>query len=86
MLFVGPDLDCEDYRSFLPCPGGSGQVQLWQFLLELLDRPEDHGASICWEGGSGEFRLADPDTVARLWGERKGKKNMNYDKLSRALR
>ena len=86
LLFADPDLDSEDYRSFLPCPGGGGHVQLWQFLLELLDHPEEHGASICWEGGPGEFRLGDPDTVARLWGERKGKKNMNYDKLSRALR
>ena len=28
----------------------------------------------------------DPDEVARRWGERKSKPNMNYDKLSRALR
>ena len=28
----------------------------------------------------------DPDEVARKWGERKSKPNMNYDKLSRALR
>lgn len=27
-----------------------------------------------------------PDDVARRWGERKSKPNMNYDKLSRALR
>ena len=26
------------------------------------------------------------DEVARRWGERKSKPNMNYDKLSRALR
>ena len=30
--------------------------------------------------------MADPDEVARKWGERKNKPNMNYDKLSRALR
>uniref|UniRef100_A0A183AG95 ETS domain-containing protein n=1 Tax=Echinostoma caproni TaxID=27848 RepID=A0A183AG95_9TREM len=30
--------------------------------------------------------LVDPDEVARRWGERKSKPNMNYDKLSRALR
>ncbi|KFB39881.1 hypothetical protein ZHAS_00007257 [Anopheles sinensis] len=34
----------------------------------------------------GEFKLTDPDEVARRWGERKAKPNMNYDKLSRALR
>lgn len=30
--------------------------------------------------------MVDPDEVARRWGERKSKPNMNYDKLSRALR
>ena len=41
---------------------------------------------IAWEGANGEFKLVDPDEVARKWGERKNKPNMNYDKLSRALR
>ena len=64
---------------------GSGQIQLWQFLLELLS---DAGNVNCigWEGQNGEFKLIDPDEVARRWGERKSKPNMNYDKLSRALR
>ena len=43
-------------------------------------------ACIAWEGTNGEFKLMDPDEVARRWGERKSKPNMNYDKLSRALR
>jgi len=30
--------------------------------------------------------MVDPDEVARRWGERKSKPNMNYDKMSRALR
>ena len=30
--------------------------------------------------------MSDPDEVARRWGERKSKPNMNYDKMSRALR
>lgn len=64
---------------------GSGQIQLWQFLLELL-ADSSNGGCIAWEGSDGEFRLADPDEVARRWGERKAKPNMNYDKLSRALR
>ena len=41
---------------------------------------------ILWEGERGEFRLLEPDEVARRWGERKSKQNLNYDKLSRALR
>lgn len=64
---------------------GSGQIQLWQFLLELLSDPKNANC-IVWEGTNGEFKLTDPDEVARRWGERKNKPNMNYDKLSRALR
>ncbi|KAK7884569.1 hypothetical protein WMY93_027692 [Mugilogobius chulae] len=37
-------------------------------------------------GSDGEFKLLDAEEVARLWGLRKNKHNMNYDKLSRALR
>jgi len=64
---------------------GSGQIQLWQFLLELLSDSANAGF-ITREGTNGEFKLNDPDEVARRWGERKSKPNMNYDKLSRALR
>ncbi|XP_064611195.1 transcriptional regulator Erg-like [Liolophura sinensis] len=64
---------------------GSGQIQLWQFLLELLSDSRNANC-ITWEGTNGEFKLVDPDEVARRWGERKSKPNMNYDKLSRALR
>ncbi|XP_053692519.1 LOW QUALITY PROTEIN: DNA-binding protein D-ETS-6 [Sabethes cyaneus] len=62
-----------------------GQIQLWQFLLELL-ADSSNERFIHWEGTNGEFKLIDPDEVARRWGERKAKPNMNYDKLSRALR
>ncbi|XP_022659324.1 transcriptional regulator ERG homolog [Varroa jacobsoni] len=64
---------------------GSGQIQLWQFLLELLS-DSSNASCIAWEGSNGEFKLTDPDEVARRWGERKSKPNMSYDKLSRALR
>ncbi|XP_063385555.1 protein FEV-like [Cydia fagiglandana] len=78
-----------DPYASLSCRGSGttagGQVQLWQFLLDELAQ----GApGICWEGSptDGEFRLSDPDEVARRWGRRKQKPSMNYDKLSRALR
>lgn len=97
---------------------GSGQIQLWQFLLELLS-DSSNSEFIKWEGRrgltrlrkefsssillkirvlkyffwffhsagtAGEFKLIDPDEVARRWGVKKNKNNMNYDKLSRALR
>ncbi|KAJ8268535.1 hypothetical protein COCON_G00137070 [Conger conger] len=63
---------------------GPRQVQLWHFLLELLSQGE--GGAIGWGGEWGEFIIRDPERLARLWGERKGKPHMNYDKLSRALR
>ncbi|VDN60017.1 unnamed protein product [Dracunculus medinensis] len=54
-------------------------------MLELLSDSR-YAESITWEGTNGEFKLVDPDDVARRWGERKSKPNMNYDKMSRALR
>ncbi|XP_005534367.2 PREDICTED: ETS translocation variant 3-like protein [Pseudopodoces humilis] len=64
---------------------GSRQIQLWHFILELL-RQEQYREVIAWQGDYGEFVIKDPDEVARLWGVRKCKPHMNYDKLSRALR
>ncbi|KRF83868.1 uncharacterized protein Dvir_GJ12736, isoform B [Drosophila virilis] len=80
----------DPYQMFGPtssrlASSGSGQIQLWQFLLELLS-DSNNASCITWEGTNGEFKLTDPDEVARRWGERKSKPNMNYDKLSRALR
>uniref|UniRef100_A0A667XIU0 V-ets avian erythroblastosis virus E26 oncogene homolog 2 n=1 Tax=Myripristis murdjan TaxID=586833 RepID=A0A667XIU0_9TELE len=64
---------------------GSGPIQLWQFLLELLT---DRSCQSCisWTGDGWEFKLTDPDEVALLWGRRKNKPKMNYEKLSRGLR
>ncbi|XP_069058672.1 protein C-ets-2 isoform X1 [Pleurodeles waltl] len=64
---------------------GSGPIQLWQFLLELLT-DKTCQSFISWTGDGWEFKLADPDEVARRWGRRKNKPKMNYEKLSRGLR
>uniref|UniRef100_A0A9L0TD13 ETS proto-onco 2, transcription factor n=1 Tax=Equus caballus TaxID=9796 RepID=A0A9L0TD13_HORSE len=64
---------------------GSGPIQLWQFLLELLS-DKSCQSFISWTGDGWEFKLADPDEVARRWGKRKNKPKMNYEKLSRGLR
>jgi c-ets proto-oncogene protein len=71
--------------SFLPECIGSGPIQLWQFLLELLTDKTCQGF-ISWTGDGWEFKLTDPDEVARRWGIRKNKPKMNYEKLSRGLR
>lgn len=71
-------------RFFRP-PGNNGQIQLWQFLLELLT-DKDARDCISWVGEEGEFKLNQPELVAQKWGQRKNKPTMNYEKLSRALR
>lgn len=58
---------------------------MWQFLLELL-QDEQYCNIITWVGSDWEFKLLDPETVSMLWGIRKRKPSMNYDKLSRAIR
>jgi hypothetical protein len=48
---------------------------------------EGNGAVVCWlNKAAHEFRVLDPDELARRWGELKGRPRMNYDKLSRSLR
>ena len=61
------------------------QIQLWQFLLELLTDRQFRSV-IQWTGSDSEFQLIDPEAVARLWGQRRSRPMMNYEKLSRALR
>lgn len=60
-------------------------MTLWQFLLDLLVK-QQYSNIICWTNNEGEFKLLDAEQVAKLWGLKKNKNNMNYDKLSRALR
>uniref|UniRef100_UPI00358F4EDE ETS domain-containing protein Elk-3-like isoform X1 n=2 Tax=Myxine glutinosa TaxID=7769 RepID=UPI00358F4EDE len=65
--------------------GMDSAITLWQFLLQLL-LDDRHERLIRWTSADGEFKLLQAEEVARLWGLRKNKTNMNYDKLSRALR
>ncbi|XP_037542681.1 ETS translocation variant 5a [Nematolebias whitei] len=62
-----------------------GSLQLWQFLVTLLDDPAN-GHFIAWTGRGMEFKLIEPEEVARRWGVQKNRPAMNYDKLSRSLR
>ncbi|KAG7248951.1 hypothetical protein CRUP_034534, partial [Coryphaenoides rupestris] len=62
-----------------------GSLQLWQFLVTLLDNPAN-GHFIAWTGRNMEFKLIEPEEVARRWGMQKNRPAMNYDKLSRSLR
>ncbi|XP_048784859.1 ETS translocation variant 3-like protein [Lagopus muta] len=81
-----PGLAFPDWAYKAESSPGSRQIQLWHFILELLQK-EEFRHVIAWQQGEyGEFVIKDPDEVARLWGRRKCKPQMNYDKLSRALR
>ena len=93
----GDSRDCSPNTSFSPTSSntmsmsaspnfnGSGPIQLWQFLLELLCNKSCQSI-ISWTGTGWEFRMIDPDEVATRWGLRKNKPKMNYEKMSRGLR
>ena len=53
--------------------------------MELLTDEKQYGI-IRWVNKTGEFVLLDKEEVSKLWGKAKNKDDMNYDKLSRALR
>jgi hypothetical protein len=69
-------------------PVKRGSLQLWQFLLQLISNSNKNEANIIeWtRKTSAEFKLLDPEEVARKWGIQKNRPTMNYDKLSRSLR
>jgi len=60
-------------------------ITLWQFLLELL-LSNQHQNIIHWTNTDGEFKLVNAEEVAKLWGRRKNRPAMNYDKLSLSVR
>jgi len=65
----------------------STNIHLWQFVKELLLQPALFGNYINWvDRDAGVFKIVDSVKVATLWGKRKNRPAMNYDKLSRSLR
>ncbi|KAL4711196.1 hypothetical protein ACJJTC_019037 [Scirpophaga incertulas] len=84
-VLIRPSEDDPSVPYMSPRNGNNGQIQLWQFLLELLTSAEFYDV-IRWHGTEGAFKLLEPERVAGLWGARKHKPAMNYEKLSRALR
>ncbi|CAI5661652.1 unnamed protein product [Oreochromis niloticus] len=78
-------LDREGQMTGMSAYPGSGPIQLWQFLLELL-LDSACRTFISWTGDGWEFKMSDPTEVAKRWGQCKNKPKMNYEKLSRGLR
>nr|XP_046256625.1 ETS1-related protein isoform X2 [Scatophagus argus] len=77
--------DRESQMTGMSAYPGSGPIQLWQFLLELL-LDSACRTFISWTGDGWEFKMSDPTEVAKRWGQCKNKPKMNYEKLSRGLR
>ena len=67
-------------------PYKRGSLQLWQFLVYLLDFKKSTEIIQWIDRSSYEFKLIKPEKVAKEWGLHKHRANMNYDKLSRSLR
>ncbi|XP_056241830.1 SAM pointed domain-containing Ets transcription factor-like [Seriola aureovittata] len=77
----------DDSWSDVMCNYPSQPIHLWQFLQELLLKPHNYSRCIRWlNKEKGIFKIEDSAHVARLWGIRKNRPAMNYDKLSRSIR
>ena len=72
LLTTGVDIKAEFYRDLyferyrdLPHPTYQrrGSLQLWQFLVALLDDPAANSAFIAWTGRGLEFKLIEPEEV-----------------------
>ncbi|NXX11497.1 SPDEF factor, partial [Podargus strigoides] len=82
---AGGDAGWADSEVDSSCAGQP--IHLWQFLKELLLKPHNYGRFIRWlNKEKGIFKIEDSAQVARLWGIRKNRPAMNYDKLSRSIR
>lgn len=46
--------------------GRRGSLQLWQFLVALLDAPDASAGCIAWTGRGMEFKLIEPEEVSRF--------------------
>lgn len=71
-------------------PVASGRIPgcrlLWDYVYHLLC-DERYQEYIRWEEPESlQFRVVDPNGLARLWGNHKNRGNMTYEKMSRALR
>ncbi|MCP9266407.1 SAM pointed domain-containing Ets transcription factor [Dirofilaria immitis] len=58
-----------------------------KYLPMLLDHPKQYSSCVRWvDRQEGTFKIESSHHLARFWGQRKNRAQMNYDKLSRSLR
>ena len=66
-------------------PGTSCKMVQW--IVSLLRSPKYNPSVITWlDEPNGVFTIKNTVKYAKLWGEKKNNKNMNYEKLSRGMR
>ena len=65
---------------------GNNILHLDEFLWELLDNSKYVGYIQWTSKDKLEFKIVKPMMVANLWGIRKNKKRMTYEKLARGIR
>lgn len=58
---------------------------LWMFLFDILMKESKSHVAV-WEDQKGMFRIKAPAKLAEMWGEKRNRTNMTYEKLSRSLR
>ena len=68
----------------------SNEIQMWQFLLELLEDKRFRNL-IRWRSSEknindNEFVIFDPNEIVRRWAVRHSRPNMNYKKFCRIMR
>ncbi|XP_018651829.1 putative ets [Schistosoma mansoni] len=61
-------------------------TKIYDYPECMVPEKSNHNSNTFIEGRKLEFKLNDPEEVARLWGIQKNRPAMNYDKLSRSLR
>ena len=61
-------------------------MQLWQYILSLLVSSPSERVVEWTRERKYEFRILEPDKLAKLWGALKKKPAMNFQKLARGLR
>ena len=100
MKIVIPNLDNCSRSSFTPFScflnlihsffnfhlAGNGPMQLWQFILSLLVSSSSERVVEWTRERKYEFRILEPDKLAKLWGALKKKPAMTFKKLARGLR
>jgi len=63
------------------------KLKISQWIVSLLRDPQFNPTVITWiDEELGKFKIVNSQRYAELWGRVKGNPNMNYEKLSRAMR